>query len=269
MKTNYQNASMLDMIFEHRNKTYGAYALRNNYNSRISQSLLIMVSVVTLLCFGKFISDRIKSNPVVTPGHIVELDPIPPVYLGTPQIKIDPPKPPVALGINTIHHTEMQVTTQNNVIDSVPTNDQLHDAESGLTTNTTTNTIGVTDGQGTEQTFTVAQPTPPIATPVLTWADVMPEFPGGEKKMMDFLRNKTSFPDIENDLGLQGKALVRFVVNEDGSISDIKVIKTDSPGFGKEAKRVVGIMPKFVPGSQAGKPVKVQFVLPFQFTSSR
>ena len=79
---------MLDMIFEHRNKTYGAYALRNNYNSRISQSLLIMVSVVTLFCFGKFISDRMKSNLSVINYEAGPFELTNEVHLEKPQIKI-------------------------------------------------------------------------------------------------------------------------------------------------------------------------------------
>lgn len=75
----------------------------------------------------------------------------------------------------------------------------------------------------------------------------------------------TQYPDKERELGIEGKAVVRFVVNEDGSITDATIIKSDSPGFGKEALRVLGKLPKFKPGMQQGKPVKVYFVLPFQW----
>ena len=93
----------------------------------------------------------------------------------------------------------------------------------------------------------------------------MPEFPGGEQALMSFLQRKTVYPDRERDLEIEGKAYVKFVVNEDGSICNVSVAKTESSGFGKEAVRVVGLMPKFKPGTQQGKAVRVQYVLPFHF----
>ncbi len=266
MKTNYENARMLDMIFENRNKSYGAYALRNNYNSRISQALLITFSSIILLCFGKFLSDKLKSNHTTLSGPIVTLDPIPEVHLDE-ELKVEPPKeqtPPQAQARNTIRDPEMNVVANNQIVDSMPTNDQMRDADPGLTTNLNENNIGVDDGKGTQQTFT--EP-PHVTEPeaVRDWAEVPPEFPGGEKALMSFLQRKTNYPDMERDLQIEGKALVRFVVNGDGSVSNISVLKTASPGFGKEGMRVVGIMPKFKPGLQQGKPVRVQYILPFQF----
>ncbi len=269
MKTNYQNAGMLDMIFENRNKSYGAYALRNNYNSRISQALLITFSSVVLLCFGKLLSDKLKNSPQSLTEPVVTLDPIPEVHLED-EVKIEPEpqKPPQAQAINTMQNTEMHVTVDNHVMDSVPTNEQMQDIDPGLTTNLNTgNTIGVTDGQGTQPTFEVALSTP-APEPVRDWAEVMPEFPGGEKALMKFLQSKTVYPDRERDLEIEGKALIKFVVNEDGSISNVSVAKTESSGFGKEGVRVASMLPKFKPGMQQGRTVRVQYVLPFHFKLS-
>ncbi len=267
MKTNYQNTGMLDMIFENRNKTYGAYALRSDYNQRISRALIITTSMVFVLCFGKLLSDKFKSNAT----QLVDITTIAtlsdPIILDKPAIKIEPPvqKPPVAKGVSTIANPEMKVTADNHFQDSVPTHEQLQDLESGLTTNITDNSIGVTDGHGTEETFNKEPAAPPVIEKVFTYVEKMPEFPGGESALMDFVRNNTVYPNREHDLDIEGKALLKFVVNEDGSIANIAVMKTDSRGFGEEGKRVVALMPKFKPGMQAGKPVKVQFVLPFQF----
>jgi len=268
MKTNYQNTRMLDMIFEHRNKTYGAYALRNNYNSRISQSLFIMLSAVVFICFAKYLSDKMRNNhhSIIEHETIIGLTDITLPAEPEPVIEKPQPKtPPQAQGVNTVRDPEINVVANNNLQDSLPTNEEKSTAEAGLTTNTTGNNIGITDGRGTEPTFTTDPPAPVVTDKVLDIAEVMPKFPGGDEKLFEFLRKKTSFPERESDLGMEGKALVRFVVNEDGSISNVKVLKTDSPGFGKEAVRVVSLMPHFIPGSQQGKPVKVQFVLPFQF----
>ena len=266
MKTNYENATMLDMIFENRNKSYGAYALRNSSCNRMAQAMLIMISSIFLLGFGKFVSDKLKGSSKHLSGPIVVLDVLPEIHLEDKEIKVEPhkPIPPQAQAINTIRNTELNVVANNQLVDSMPTNDQLHDAEAGLTTNTNTNTIGATDGHGTEATFEVAAPGV-VETELHKWAEVMPEFPGGDQALMNFLQRKTVYPDRERDLEIEGRAYVKFVVNEDGSISNVSVAKTESSGFGKEAIRVVGLMPKFKPGTQQGKAVRVQYVLPFHF----
>lgn len=272
MKTNYQNASMLDMIFENRNKSYGAYALRNNYSNRVSQALLITFSSIVLLCFGKFLSDKLKGNPKTFSVGGGVFDPINEIHLDDQEIKVEPPKPaepPQAQASNTIRNTEMHVTANNQLMDSVPTNEQLRDAESGLTTNTNNNTIGIDGGTGTEATFTVEQPHVEAPSVVHTWVEKMPEFPGGEEALMRFLQSKTVYPDRERDLEIEGKALIKFVVNEDGSISNVSVAKTESAGFGKEGIRVANMLPKFKPGIQQGKAVRVQYVLPFHFKLNR
>ncbi len=272
MKTNYQNASMLDMIFENRNKSYGAYALRNNYSSRVSQALLITFSSIVLLCFGKFLSDKLKGNPKTFSVGGGVFDPINEIHLEEQDIKVEPPKPtepPQAQAANTMRNTEMHVTANNQLMDSVPTNEQLRDVESGVTTNINNNTIGIDGGTGTEATFTVEPPHLEASSVVHTWVEVMPEFPGGEEALMRFLQSKTVYPDRERDLEIEGKALIKFVVNENGSISNVSVAKTESAGFGKEGIRVANMLPKFKPGIQQGKAVRVQYVLPFHFKLSR
>jgi protein TonB len=266
MKTDYENATMLDMIFENRNKSYGAYALRNTHSNRMAQAILIMISSIFLLGFGKFVSDKLKGSSNQLSGPIVVLHVLPEIHLEDKDIKVEPPKPtpPKAQAINTIRNTELNVVANNQLVDSMPTNDQLHDAEAGLATNINPNTIGATDGHGTEATFEVAAPAVEL-NKIYDRTEVMPEFPGGEQALMSFLQRKTVYPDRERDLEIEGKAYVKFVVNEDGTISNVSVAKTESSGFGKEAVRVVGLMPKFKPGTQQGKAVRVQYVLPFHF----
>jgi protein TonB len=266
MKTNYENTRMLDMIFENRNKSYGAYALRSTSNSRTSKALLITFTSILLLGFGKLVSDKMKGNYTMKSGPIVIAEPIPEVHFEKPEIKIDPPKPQVEQpqAIAAERNTEMHVTTNEQASDSVPTVEQLRNVESGISTNLNGNTRGATDGQGAAETFEVAQATPVSNQPLIR-SEIMPEFPGGDEALLRFLHAKTIYPDYERDIDIEGKALVRFVVNEDGTISNATVIKKDSPGFAKEALRVVAMMPKFKPGIQQGKAVKVQFVLPFQF----
>lgn len=274
MKTNYENTGLLEMIFENRNKAYGAYALRSDYNQRISRALLVSTSVVFLLCFGKLLSDKLKNEATKIAGHTTILD-LQDINLQDP-VKIEPPKqaalPPQAKGLQTMRNVEMRVSAQSNLTDSMPPNDLLAMAEAGTTTNMNGNMgIGVTDAQGTEETYTVAAPTPEtvVESTIHTIVEEMPEFPGGEKAMMKFLVDNTEYPNMERENDMSGKVLVRFVVNEDGSISQITSLRETTKGFASEAKRVVALMPKFKPGRQQGRAVKVQFILPIQFTLGR
>ena len=94
----------------------------------------------------------------------------------------------------------------------------------------------------------------------------MPEFPdGGMAGLMQFLSKNIKYPTIAQENGTQGRVTVQFVVNKDGSIVDAKVLRGVDPYLDKEALRVIGTMPKWKPGMQRGKPVRVKYTVPVMF----
>jgi len=93
----------------------------------------------------------------------------------------------------------------------------------------------------------------------------MPQYPGGEEALIRFIQKNLQYPQMERDNDIQGRVIVKFIVNEDGSVSDAQVKKGVSPGIDKEALRVIRMLPKFIPGKQQGKLVKVYFLLPVKF----
>ena len=95
--------------------------------------------------------------------------------------------------------------------------------------------------------------------------EVMPEFPGGDQAMMDFVAKNVVYPQEARDKEISGRVMVGFIVEKDGSISDAKVVKGIGGGCDEEAVRVVNAMPKWKPGKQKGKPVRVSFMMPFNF----
>lgn len=95
-----------------------------------------------------------------------------------------------------------------------------------------------------------------------------PEFPGGMGELMKYLQKNIKYPTICQEQGIQGRVIVQFVVNSDGSIVDPQVVKPVNPYLDKEALRVVSTMPKWKPGEQRGKPVRVRFTLPVTFRLS-
>lgn len=95
-----------------------------------------------------------------------------------------------------------------------------------------------------------------------------PEFPGGMAALMEYLKKNMKYPTICQEQGIQGRVIVQFVVNSDGSIVDPQVVKPVNPYLDKEALRVVSTMPKWKPGEQRGKKVRVRFTLPVTFRLS-
>jgi tonB family C-terminal domain len=95
--------------------------------------------------------------------------------------------------------------------------------------------------------------------------EVMPQFPGGQIAMLKYIMENIKYPEQAMKEGIQGRVAVRFIVEKDGSISDVKPILSVHPLLNKEAVRVVKSMPKWSPGKQNGKPVRVRFNVPVMF----
>ncbi len=103
------------------------------------------------------------------------------------------------------------------------------------------------------------------AQQIFTVVEKQPEFPGGNTELMKYLGKAIKYPVIAQENGIQGRVVCSFVVNRDGSIVDIQVMRGVDPSLDKEAIRVISEMPKWKPGEQRGKPVRVRFILPVQF----
>jgi protein TonB len=97
-------------------------------------------------------------------------------------------------------------------------------------------------------------------------AETMPSFPGGLKAMYKFLGKRTKYPTIALENGIQGRVFVGFVVDKDGSITNVKILRPVDPYLDKEALRVVKSMPKWSPGRQGSKTVRVSYTVPVNFT---
>ena len=129
------------------------------------------------------------------------------------------------------------------------------------------------DTQREAQTQTYVAPTIAVveeveeASPeqIFVIVEKSPEFPGGDAARLRFLQDNIKYPVVAQENGIQGRVTCQFVVNVDGSIVDIEVLRGVDPSLDKEAMRVIAMMPKWVPGEQRGKPVRVRFTLPVQF----
>ncbi|MCD8044070.1 MAG: energy transducer TonB [Tannerellaceae bacterium] len=103
------------------------------------------------------------------------------------------------------------------------------------------------------------------STQIFTVVEEMPEFPGGDQELLKFINRSVKYPVIAQENGIQGRVVCTFTVNQDGSVVDAEVVRGIDPSLDKEALRVIGTMPKWKPGKQRGKPVRVRYTLPIVF----
>ena len=118
----------------------------------------------------------------------------------------------------------------------------------------------------------IEEPLPPPPTAyqeeeILSYAEKMPEYPGGMPELFKFIQTNLKYPQLEKELGIEGNVYVQFVVTKEGQVTSPKILKSvhDAPGFDKEVLRIIKIMPKWIPGENKGKKVNVYFNLPVKF----
>lgn len=264
MKTyNTSTKNMLDMIFENKNKNYGAYAIRNAYNDTVVKSLTIVASSLLLLVGSSLAyNNYFKEKPIEKATFAEQIETIVPIDVTPIEQKVEqrieqPASGAASTAISTnFSNTAVEPTNPNTSLSLVTsTGDTTSTSEPGLI------------GSGTNTVVVVATPTVDLTTPVSV-AEVMPEFPGGVPALMDYLQNNIKYPQMELEAGIGGKVFVKFVVNADGSISTAEILKgvNGGDGLSKEALRVVKAMPKWKPGKQGDNYVPVYFNLPIKFT---
>ena len=156
--------------------------------------------------------------------------------------------------------------------DEVKPEEELKSQEELNKTNTA---IGAFDVKGNDEAAgevlkakeVIAQPEPPKEeeTKVFDVVEQMPSFPGGPSALMQYLSSNIKYPVVAEENGVQGRVVCTFVVERDGSITDVRVIKSVDPSLDKEAVRVVKSMPKWIPGKQNGSAVRVKYTVPVTF----
>ncbi|NLB26193.1 MAG: energy transducer TonB [Bacteroidales bacterium] len=150
------------------------------------------------------------------------------------------------------------VEVLNIVADNVHIDDELHIEDTEADAETFIDVAPVV-------TTTVVEEKEEEETKVFFIVEDMPEFPGGEAALRQFIANAIKYPVIAQENGIQGKVFVTFVVDADGGISEAKITRGVDPSLDKEALRVVNMLPKWKPGKQRGKPVRVSYTVPINF----
>jgi periplasmic protein TonB len=252
-----------EIVFENRNKEYGAYELRKRYNKHINTAFLIALAVFLLSVSIPAIMELINSAiDKVNMQQNVELNMLqepPPLDEDEPPPPPPPPDPPPPVQ-ETIKFTPPIVTEEPIKEEDIPP-PQEEITNAGKTTQEGTEGVVDLPDEGTGNEI-IEEAAPQIFTIV----EQMPEFPGGEEKLFEYLQKNTKYPAMARESGISGTVFVTFVVQGSGEITDVKKMRGIGGGCDEEAIRVVRNMPSWKPGKQNGKTVPVQYNLPIKFT---
>ncbi len=263
MKLDLFKQKWIDLVFEGRNKSYGAYELRKKNPKTTLIALLIGACVfggllaLPLLDWGKD-KDKDKDKvKMVDMANIVE--PPPPDKIVPP-----PPPPPPAPKIDEVKFVPPKVVKKEEVVEEIKTIEELKDANVGskdIKGQEDGNIVPeIQSGDGPPESKTIE-----ADDQVYTNVQVQPEFPGGLKAFYKYVEQKFRVPEGE---ALNGNILVSFVVERDGSLTDVKAVRDLGYGTGKEAERLLKASPKWKPGVQNGRPVRARYTLPIKIVSA-
>ena len=277
-KIDLYDPKWVEMVFAGKNKEYGAYQLRKGTSGRNIKALLILISAAALV--GGFLAWKVieqkqaeEQQAYMEAMELAKLQ----EQAKKEKKKPEPIKPKVEQKKEIPVARETQkftapVIKKDELVkeeNQVKQMDQLDDKVAVGTENKE----GVKDRtvEAVRNDIAVAAPPPPpapkpeVANKVFDVVEEMPSFPGGQGALMAFLSSNIKYPVVAQENGVQGRVIVGFVVEKDGSISDVKVMRSVDPSLDREAQRVVKAMPKWKPGKQNGSAVRVKYTVPVVF----
>lgn len=266
-KVDLSSSEWCDLIFSGKNKAYGAYQLREKSPKRHNIAVILVI-VIALIGFS--IPTLIKMATPKQKEVMTEVTTL--SQLEEPEIKqeemkrVEPVAPPPPALKSSIKFTAPVIKKDEEVHEDDEIKSQQELTETKVA-------ISIADVKGNDeengadiadlkQVVTQAEPEP---EKVFDMVEQMPAFPGGMQELMVYLGKNIKYPTIAQENGTQGRVIIQFVVERDGTISDVRVARGVDPYLDKEAVRVVKSMPKWIPGKQNGKAVRVKFTVPVMF----
>jgi protein TonB len=244
-----------DVVFENRNKAYGAYRLRAAYAQRLLLGLAVTLTVVALVLFLQDTSGDTKNKEEILPP------------LSDDRIKFT--EPPVfekkTHSSGPIEERRTNEKDRKLVVTREEFEETAPEPEADFVFSGDELALGQVSSLDGISTIALPEPGNVVEAPLREFAEVMPHYEGGVEAMMKFIQKKIRYPRAPRQLGIDGTVYVRFVVNGDGTVSDVEILKGVHPDYDKEAMRVISLLPSWKGGRHNGRPVSVRMVLPIKF----
>ena len=275
---NLSSREWCDLVFEGKNKDFGAYVIRTESSKRHNKAVLW--TLIGSIIFGLLVFGYTKANQYFEERKLIGsneqenvLVVMPPKAEEPVQERLEQEKP-VALPeevLNTIKVTELAIVED----DEVNKEDEIITIEEQIASEHATGSVNFDQGTDnravTREHMNEIIVEKPVEKPkevvedVFTVVEQMPQFPGGEAALMKYLQSHINYPPMAAENNVQGKVVVQFVVDKTGRVGEVKVVRSVDKDLDREAARVCKSLPKFTPGRQNGHPVSVWYTLPVFF----
>lgn len=269
-----------DIVFEGKNKEFGAYQLRRQSARRHNRAVLFTIIGLVLVLIGGYfwgmysdfrraqyeaqLQAQLEQQLAQLAEEAEAEEP------EEEQQAVQEPEPEQATPeeiLNTIKDTQIAVVADNEVQEDITSKDEVQEstAAAGATTfDQGTDDLNVVR-EHKEEVIVEEKKPEPKKEEIFTAVEQMPQFPGGDAELYKWISSHLKYPQMAAENNIQGRVTVRFVVKEDGSIGRVEVLRGKDPDLDREAQRVVKALPKFIPGKMNGRAVQVWYTLPINF----
>ncbi|MCM1336114.1 MAG: energy transducer TonB [Candidatus Amulumruptor caecigallinarius] len=266
-----------DLIFEGKNKEYGAYEMRAKSDSRHNKAMLVLIIVLAAVAILALVVNTVIQSAEARPEDTTEQAM---VEMATEEAteeeapeeepqRVEEQKPEVLPEevLNTMKATELKITADAEVKEEIKSQDEMKES---------TTAVGASDfDKGTDDLNVVREHKDEVVVEekkepvddnkIFEVVEQNPVFPGGEAALLKYVADHIRYPAMAQENNIQGRVVVQFVVTKTGSIGQVKVVRSKDPDLDREAVRVVKSLPKFTPGKMNGHPVNVWYTLPINF----
>jgi protein TonB len=278
-EVNLSSREWCDLVFEGKNKDFGAYVIRTESPKRHNKAVLW--TFIGAIIFGMVTFAYVKTNQYLEERRLAQQGEQEKVFIDITENAEEPEQEQARLEqetpeqredvLSSVRVTELQIVEDDKVRpeDEILTQDEINQTDKVFAS------TNVDNGQDDRARFQTAVEDVVVEKPVekpkevkeeiFTVVEQMPQFPGGDAALMKYLSSHINYPPMAAENNVQGKVILQFVVEKDGHIGEVVIARSVDKDLDKEATRVVKSLPKFTPGRQNGHPVRVWYTLPVNF----
>ena len=277
-EVNLSSREWCDLVFEGKNKDFGAYVIRTDSPKR--HNIAVLWTLIGTILFGMISFGFVKANQYLEERKLAERGEQKEVFIDMTEEADEPAPEPIEQEkpevlqeevLKTYTATELQIVEDKNVRDEDEIVSQDERMQTDAFAGTVTNSAGSTNLNNFNEHIHEVVVENPVDKPkevkeeIFISVEQMPQFPGGDAALMKYLSSHINYPPMAAENNVQGKVILQFVVGKDGKVGEVLVARSVDKDLDREAIRVVKTLPKFVPGRQNGQPVSVWFTLPVTF----
>ncbi|MDE6370448.1 MAG: energy transducer TonB [Duncaniella sp.] len=273
------SSEWIDLIFEGKNKDFGAYTLRKASAKRHNRAMLVIIIVLVIIALLGLLANTVLQQAEAAPEDQIEQALID--YTAEEKEQDEPEDEPEQQRVeeqvpealpeeilNTVKATELAIVRDEEVAEEIKSQDELKETDTAVGTtdfDKGTDDLNVVREHKDEVIVEEKRPEPVEDNRVFDVVEQKPQFPGGDAALMKWLQDNVRYPAMAAENNIQGRVVVQFVVTKTGAIGEVKVVRGKDPDLDKEAVRVVKALPKFIPGKMNGHAVNVWYTLPVTF----